>query len=199
MRIVIGLGNPGLEHQGTRHNAGFEVLDRLARRYSDTPGGCAKSRFAGLLVDATIGSERVVLLKPTTFMNLSGSSVLEAIRFHKFDIERDMMVITDDFSLPCGAIRIKPQGSDGGHNGLADITRRLGSDRWPRLRVGIGAPGRISTESYVLGSFTSEQRLEMEPALDEATDAVACWATDGLEAAMNRFNRRGAGAEAPGG
>jgi PTH1 family peptidyl-tRNA hydrolase len=196
MRLVVGLGNPGIEHQGTRHNAGFEVLDRLARRYGDPPGGVAKSRFAGLLVEGRIGDERVLLLKPTTFMNLSGSSVLEAIRFHKLDAAKDLLVVTDDFALPCGAMRLRAQGGDGGHNGLADITRRLGSDRWPRLRVGIDAPGRISTESYVLGVFTPEQRKQLDPGLDEAAEAVACWATEGLEAAMNRFNRRGVGAPA---
>jgi len=194
MRLIVGLGNPGIEHQGTRHNAGFEVLDRLARRYADPAGGAAKSRFTGLLVEARIGDERVLLLRPTTFMNLSGTSVLEALRFHKLDLATDVLVVTDDFALPCGAMRLRPQGGDGGHNGLADITRRLGSDRWPRLRVGIDAPGRLSTEAYVLGQFTTEQRERLDAGLDEATEAVACWATQGLEAAMNRFNQRGIGA-----
>lgn len=194
MRLIVGLGNPGIEHQGTRHNAGFEVLDRLARRYGDPPGGPARSRFAGLLVEACIGAERVMLLKPTTFMNLSGASVLEAVRFHKLDSASDLLVVTDDFALPCGAIRLRAQGGDGGHNGLADITRRLGDDRWARLRVGIDAPGRVPTESYVLGHFTPEQRAQLEPGLDLAAEAAACWATDGLETAMNRFNRRGVGA-----
>ena len=194
MRLVVGLGNPGIEHQGTRHNAGFEVLDRLARRYGDPPGGAAKARFAGLLVEARIGDERVLLLKPTTFMNLSGASVLEAVRFHKLDAATDLLVVTDDFSLPCGAMRLRGQGGDGGHNGLADITRRLGTDKWARLRIGIDPPGRIPTESYVLGVFTPAQRTQLDPGLDEAADAVACWATEGLEAAMNRFNRRGVGA-----
>jgi PTH1 family peptidyl-tRNA hydrolase len=196
MRLVVGLGNPGIEHQGTRHNAGFEVLDRLARRFGDPPAAPAKSRFAGLLVEARIGDERVLLLKPTTFMNLSGASVLEAVRFHKLEAASDLLVVTDDFALPCGAIRLRAQGGDGGHNGLGDITRRLGSDRWPRLRVGVDAPGRVPTESYVLGTFTPEQRSRLEPGLDLAAEAVACWATEGLETAMNKFNRRGVGAAA---
>jgi len=194
MRLIVGLGNPGIEHQGTRHNAGFEVLDRLARRFGDPPGGAAKARFAGLLLEARIGDERVLLLKPTTFMNLSGASVLEAVRFHKLEAATDLLVVTDDFSLPCGAMRLRGQGGDGGHNGLADITRRLGSDKWARLRVGVDSPGRVPTERYVLGVFTPEQRERLDPGLDEAADAAACWATEGLEVAMNRFNRRGVGA-----
>ena len=194
MRLGVGLGNPGIEHQGTRHNAGFEVLDRLARRFGDPPGGAAKARFAGLLVEARIGDERVLLLKPTTFMNLSGASVLEAVRFHKLEAVTDLLVVTDDFSLPCGAMRLRGQGGDGGHNGLADITRRLGSDKWARLRVGVDPPGRVPTERYVLGVFTPEQRERLDPGLDEAADTAACWATEGLEVAMNRFNRRGVGA-----
>ena len=95
MRLILGLGNPGIEHQGTRHNAGFEVLDRLARRHGDNPGGVAKARFSGLLVEARIGDERVLLLKPTTFMNLSGASVLEAVRFHKLDPAGDLLVAAD--------------------------------------------------------------------------------------------------------
>jgi PTH1 family peptidyl-tRNA hydrolase len=196
MRLIVGLGNPGAEYGGTRHNAGFEVLDRLARRYADPPAGPAKSRFTGLLLEARIGAERALLLKPTTFMNLSGVSVLEALRFHKLDAKSDLLVIADDFALPCGAIRLRGQGSDGGHNGLADISRRLGGDQWARLRVGIDPPGRVPTESYVLGKFTAEQLPRLESGLDEAADAAACWAERGLEAAMNAFNRRGAGAAA---
>ena len=196
MRLIVGLGNPGAEYTATRHNAGFDVLDRLARRFTNPPASPAKSRFTGLLLEAQIGSERVLLLKPTTFMNLSGVSALEAIRFHKLDATKDVLVIADDFALPCGVIRLRGQGSDGGHNGLADITRRLGSDHWSRLRVGIDAPGKIPTENYVLGHFTAEQKTRMDAGLDEAAEAAACWAERGLEHAMNTFNRRGAGATA---
>ncbi|MCE9618698.1 MAG: aminoacyl-tRNA hydrolase [Planctomycetes bacterium] len=193
---MVGLGNPGAEYSGTRHNAGFDVLDRLARRFADPPASPAKSRFTGLLLEAKIGEERVLLLKPTTFMNLSGVSVLEALRFHKLDAKTDLLVIADDFALPCGTLRLRGFGGDGGHNGLADITRRLGSDQWPRLRVGIDAPGRIPTESYVLGHFTEEQKLRMATGLDEAAETAACWVERGLDHAMNTFNRRGAGAAA---
>jgi len=195
VKLIAGLGNPGLEYDRTRHNVGFEVVDRLARRYSDVAGGgpasaAAKSRFGGLLLEATIGDERVLLLKPLTYMNRSGQSVSEAVRFHKLDPQKDLLVIVDDLALACGVIRLRDRGSAGGHNGLSDVERLLGTDCYSRLRIGIDPPKAIPQKSYVLGHFTPEQRGRLEPALEDAVAASTCWAKEGISTAMNRFNSR---------
>lgn len=188
MKLIVGLGNPGREHERTRHNVGFDVLDRLARRHA--PGEVARARFHGALLEGRIGDERVLLLKPTTYMNLSGTAVAEAAGFHKIDTARDLLVIVDDVALPCGTIRLRAEGSPGGHNGLDDVQRRLGNDHWARLRIGIDAPGQIPQREYVLGRFRPDQLQAIEPALEDAAEAAACWATHGALEAMNRFNRR---------
>ncbi len=188
MKLVVGLGNPGPAYEGTRHNVGFDVVARLARRHA--PGETARSRFHGVVVEAVIGSEKVLLLQPTTFMNLSGTAVAEASRFYKLDPAADLLVIVDDVALPCGQIRLRPGGGAGGHNGLSDIQRKLATENYPRLRIGIDAPGRIPQKDYVLGKFRPDQRELVEVACDEAAEAVACWATGGLTEAMNRFNRK---------
>ncbi len=188
MKLIVGLGNPGREHQGTRHNVGFDVLDRLARRHA--PGEVARARFHGALVEATIGEERVLLLKPTTYMNLSGQAVAEASGFHKLEPARDLLVLVDDVALPCGMIRLRGDGGPGGHNGLEDVERRLGTDGYARLRIGIDAPGNIPQRDYVLGRFRPDQLQALEPALEEAAEASACWATRGILEAMNLYNRK---------
>lgn len=190
MKLIVGLGNPGPSYERTRHNVGFEVVDRLARRHIDPQRSVAKARFSGLLLEAEIGTERVLLLKPTCFMNRSGQSVAEAVRFHKLDAASDLLVIVDDLALPCGSIRLRPDGGSGGHNGLSDIGQKLGSFNWARLRIGIDAPGQVPQADYVLGRFRPDQQLAVEPALEESVAASTCWATEGLESAMNRFNRR---------
>lgn len=190
MKLVVGLGNPGPEYDGTRHNVGFEVVDRLARRWADPAASVAKSRFSGLVVEATIRDEKVLLLKPLTYMNLSGKAVAEAIRFYKLSPADDLLVVVDDTALECGSVRLKPAGGAGGHNGLTDVTRLLGTDTWPRLRIGIDKPGQIPLKNYVLGRFTPEQKPLVDASLDEAADAAACWASEGLASAMNRFNRK---------
>ncbi|MBC03638.1 MAG: aminoacyl-tRNA hydrolase [Phycisphaerae bacterium] len=190
MKLVVGLGNPGPEYDRTRHNVGFEVVDRLARRHGDPLNEVAKSRFSGLLLEAAIGDEKVLLLKPLTFMNLSGKSVAEAMRFYKMNPAEDLMVVVDDTAIECGAVKIKPGGGAGGHNGLSDVSRLLGTDEWPRLRIGIGKPGQIPLKNYVLGRFSPDQQPLIDSALDLATEAVASWTVNGLETAMNRFNRK---------
>ena len=137
MKLVVGLGNPGPEYDRTRHNVGFEVVDRLARRFGDPSSDVARNRFSGLVLEASIDGEKVLLLKPLTFMNLSGKSVAEAIRFYKMDPKEDLMVVVDDTAVECGALKVKPGGGAGGHNGLGDVSRLLGTDAWPRLRIGI--------------------------------------------------------------
>jgi len=196
MKLIVGLGNPGPEYDHTRHNVGFVVLDRLARRHG-TPHAApvAKAKFHGSLVEATIGDERVLLLKPLTFMNRSGLSVGEAASFYKLDAARDLLVIVDDVALPCGSIRLRADGSAGGHNGLADIEARLGGSRYARLRIGIDQPGQIPQKEYVLGRFRPDQQQALEPALEEAVAATELWTTRGVDEAMNRFNRRAAGVQ----
>ncbi|UCD76656.1 MAG: aminoacyl-tRNA hydrolase [Phycisphaerales bacterium] len=188
MKLIVGLGNPGTAYRDTRHNVGFEVLDRLARRCA--PGAVARAKFHAALVEGHIGTERALLLKPTTFMNRSGLAVSEAVRFYKLPPENDLLVIVDDVALTCGLIRVRAGGSAGGHNGLTDIEQKLGSGDYARLRIGIDPPGQIPQKNYVLGRFRPDQLELVEPALEDAVAAACCWATHGPMEAMNRFNRR---------
>ena len=190
MKLIVGLGNPGPEYERTRHNVGFVALDRIARRFADPATSTPRSRFSGLVIETAIHDEKVLLLKPTTFMNLSGTSVAEAVRFYKLTPEEDLLVVVDDIALPCGAIRLRAEGGDGGHNGLSDISQKLGSTRWSRCRIGIDPRGRIPQKSYVLGRFTSEQESALEPALDDTVAAATHWVDRGIAETMNRFNKR---------
>jgi len=190
MKLIVGLGNPGPEYAGTRHNVGFDVVDRLARRFA--PGATPKSKFAALAIDAEIGGEKCMLLKPMTFMNLSGRSVLEALQFFKIEASKDLLVIVDDLALPCGSIRLRPDGSSGGHNGLSDIGLKLGSNYWARLRIGIDPRGRVRQSDYVLGKFSPDQQPLADASMAEAALAAEAWATKGLQEAMNRFNTKAA-------
>jgi PTH1 family peptidyl-tRNA hydrolase len=188
MRLIAGLGNPGRQYEETRHNVGANVLDRLARRHA--PGTVARSKFHGIVIEAALGPDKAILLKPTTFMNRCGQAVAEAARFYKLDPAADLLVIVDDTALPCGMIRLRAEGGAGGHNGLTDIEQKLGTEQYARLRIGIDAPGGIPQETYVLGRFRPEQLELLEPALEDAVDATVCWMVHGIEEAMNRFNRR---------
>jgi PTH1 family peptidyl-tRNA hydrolase len=192
MKLIVGLGNPGLEYDRTRHNVGFEAIDRLARRTVDPANSIAKSRFSGMSLETELrgadGPEKVLLIKPLTFMNRSGQSVSEAIRFFKLDPTRDLLVIVDDIALPCGAIRLRPDGSAGGHNGLADVEQKLGTNVYARCRIGIDAPGQVPQKDYVLGRFRPEQQAPVEEAIEQAVQAALCWVTSGITTAMNRFN-----------
>lgn len=189
MKLIVGLGNPGSEYARTRHNAGFMVVDRLAARHA--PAEPARSRFNGLVVECPIRGVKSLLLKPMTYMNRSGHSIVQAIAFYKLEARTDVLVVVDDVALPCGSIRLKPGGSAGGHNGLADIERALGTAEYPRLRVGIDAkPPVMALHDYVLGRFTDEQAAALAPAVEKACDASELFITAGLEAAMNRFNQK---------
>ena len=198
MKLVVGLGNPGREYVGTRHNIGFEVIDRLANRLGLTFAAgefdrLAKEKFDGLAMDGTLvlstgGVEKVLLLKPLTYMNLSGRSVQAAMAFYQLS-PPEIMVVLDDLALPCGKIRLRANGSSGGHNGLKDIERALGTSEYPRLRLGIDAPPpRVPGRDYVLGKFSVEQISMIEPGINRATNAVLAWAESGIQSAMNRFN-----------
>ena len=197
MKLVVGLGNPGREYVGTRHNVGFEVVDRLAEKLGWVGKGdfdrIAKSKFDGLMYAGVVGRgggepERLVLLKPTTFMNLSGRAVQAAMGFYQLT-PADVMIVLDDLALPCGKLRIRAGGSDGGHNGLRDIQRALGTNQYPRLRMGIDAPPPpVAGKDYVLGRFSPDQRKLIDPAIDRATGAIVTWVDKGISVAMNQFN-----------
>ncbi|MDX2037906.1 MAG: aminoacyl-tRNA hydrolase [Isosphaeraceae bacterium] len=183
-KLVVGLGNPGSKYVGTRHNIGFEVVERLAQGGS---GVAWNQKFDGRFAEIEIGFRRVFLLLPETFMNLSGRSVAQVVRFYKIDLS-DLLVVCDDLNLPLGKLRLRAGGSDGGQKGLRDISAQLGSDRYARLRVGIGDRGEVDAADFVLSRFRSSERSTIEDGLIEATQAVAVWADQGIDAAMNRFN-----------
>ncbi len=183
-KLVVGLGNPGSKYEGTRHNIGFEVIDRLAVGGSGASFG---RKFEGLLAEAEIDFQRVLLLKPQTFMNLSGRSVVPALRFYKLE-PADLLVLCDDLNLPLGKLRIRKGGSDGGQKGLRDISAQLGTEDYARLRIGIGDRGPIEAPDFVLSRFRPAERPVVEDALIVATQAVAVWVAQGADAGMNRFN-----------
>ena len=184
MKLIVGLGNPGSEYARTRHNAGFLVVDRLAEKRGLTG---AKSKFHAGVLEGRLAGEKVMLMQPTTYMNRSGLSVGEAASFYKLE-PSDVMVIVDDVALPVGRIRLRKSGSTGGHNGLADVARVLGTSSYPRLRIGIDPPGRAPQKDYVLGKFTDEQQKQLDPALDRACEAIECWIAEGIDKAMSLYN-----------
>jgi PTH1 family peptidyl-tRNA hydrolase len=197
MKLIVGLGNPDREYAGTRHNIGFEVVDAFARNLGwiakpDEFDRVARSKFEGLTMDglASIGSvsQKVLLLKPMTYMNLSGRSVQSAMAFYQAG-PADILVILDDLALPCGKLRIRSSGSAGGHNGLKDIERALGTNQYPRLRVGIDPPPKfVPQKDYVLQKFSTEQRKKIDGAVDRACGAIRMWLDKGITPAMNQFN-----------
>ncbi|MEK6247709.1 MAG: aminoacyl-tRNA hydrolase [Planctomycetales bacterium] len=185
LRLVVGLGNPGRKYAETRHNIGWAVLAELARKYGTSN---PKDKFRGELIEANLDGQRVLLLAPHTFMNDSGQSVLEARDFYKIP-QSKVLVVCDDFSLPVQKLRMRSSGSAGGQNGLDDVLRRLGTNQIARLRIGIGpVPNGWDAAAFVLGKFNKEEKKQIEETVWQAADAVAVWATSGLEDAMNRFN-----------
>lgn len=196
MKIIVGLGNPGSQYEKTRHNAGFMVVDMLIRRHA--VGVMPKGRFSSVSVECCIKGEKCLLMKPTTFMNLSGRAVGEAVGFFKVDTSKDLLVIVDDVSLASGTIRVRASGSAGGHNGLTDVQRALGGEAYPRLRIGIDAcPPMMPLENYVLGRFTQDQLTLLEPAIKAGADAAELFVQSGVSAAMNAFNVKAAGTAPP--
>lgn len=185
VKLLAGLGNPGRNYEGTRHNVGFDVLEILARRCGSP---VRPPRFQGETAQVSIRGCQALLLWPLTWMNLSGASVLAARDFYKID-PADILVICDDFQLPTDTIRLRASGSGGGQNGLADILARLGTNAIPRLRVGIGpVAAGWKTADFVLGRFSKAERTAVDVLLERAADAAEEWVTLGIEAAMNRYN-----------
>jgi len=187
MKIFIGLGNPGAEYAATRHNAGFQVIDRLSRMWNIPVD---RARCHGLAGEGRVNGERVALLKPQTFMNLSGDCVADALRWYKAD-PKDVMIFSDDIDLPLGAVRVRPFGGAGTHNGWRDILLKTGSDRFPRVRVGVGGkPQEWDLADWVLSRFSPEDQKLMDAAFDKAAQAAECFLTHGIEEAMNLYNRK---------
>jgi PTH1 family peptidyl-tRNA hydrolase len=185
MKAVVGLGNPGPEYAGTRHNVGFRVLAELARRQGAAQ---PKLKFEAEILEVMVGSEKLLLVAPQTYMNNSGRSVRKLIDFYKLPLD-ELLIVCDDLNLDTGRLRIRQAGSAGGQKGLSDLISRLGTQEFNRLRIGIGRPpGRMNAADYVLRRFRTEERELVEQAVSAAADAVEIWCAGGVEAAMNRFN-----------
>lgn len=188
MYIIAGLGNPGKQYAQTRHNVGFDTIDILADKYNisvDT------KKHKALCGKGMIEGQKVVLAKPQTFMNLSGESVRELVDFYKIDPEEELIVIYDDISLEPGQLRIRLKGSAGGHNGIKNIIAHLGTQEFPRIKVGVGAkPPKMDLADYVLSRFGAEEQKLMDEAFGEAAEAAVMMMTAGAERAMNHYNAK---------
>jgi PTH1 family peptidyl-tRNA hydrolase len=184
---VVGLGNPGARYERTRHNAGFLVIDELAAR---TRAAGRHDRDAWV-AEATLGGEPVQLVKPLSFMNLSGEPVARLLAEQQA-APADLVVVVDDVALPLGRVRVRPQGSDGGHNGLRSLALSLGTDAFARVRIGVGVepPPEMDLADFVLGEFRAEERPKLREVVGVAADAVECLLAEGAGPAMNRFNGR---------
>jgi PTH1 family peptidyl-tRNA hydrolase len=184
LKLIVGLGNPGAEYAQTRHNAGFEVIDVLARRHGISVN---RRQFRALVGDGRIGSERVILMRPLTFMNLSGEAVAAAMRFYRLT-PAELIVILDDVALPPGRLRLRYTGSAGGHNGLQNIIDRIGTQDFARIRIGVGPARSGDLINHVLSRFRPDELEPITAAYELAADAVECALSNSFETAMNRFN-----------
>jgi peptidyl-tRNA hydrolase, PTH1 family len=189
IKTIVGLGNPGPQYARNRHNIGFQVVDLFARRHQIDLGKMQhKARLGDGWVQQGGQRQKVLLIKPLTFMNNSGEAVAPLVRYYDID-PADMLVIMDDLDLASGTIRLRPNGSSGGQNGLKSIIRLAGTQEFPRLRVGIGRPpGRMDPANYVLQNFSADEEEVFGPLREKIADAVECWIFEGVEAAMNKYN-----------
>ena len=198
MYLVVGLGNPGKQYEATRHNMGFDTVDRLVEDYNVPQGGV---KFNAMYGKTMIGGEKVILMKPLSFMNLSGGPVREMANYFKIDPESELIVIYDDIDLEPGQLRIRKQGSAGGHNGIKDIIRQLGTEKFLRIKVGVGAkPKGWDLADHVLGRFSTEDRkiwqimyladFPQKTGIAKAAKAVDIIISQGTDAAMNEYNRK---------
>lgn len=186
MYIIVGLGNPGRQYEGTRHNMGFDVIDRLVEDWHIPQGG---EKYHSLTGSGIIEGNKVLLMKPLTYMNLSGNAVREAVHFYKADPARDLVVISDDIDLEPGHIRIRKKGSAGGQKGLKNIIEQLGTEEFTRVRVGTGAkPAGWDLADWVLSRFSKEDRTLVDGAVIRAAEAVECIVSENVDTAMNKYN-----------
>lgn len=183
-RLIVGLGNPGRKYAGHRHNVGFQCLDHLAEAWGLS---FSRRKHKALLAQGQIAGLKAILAKPQTFMNLSGQAVERMAHFYKVPPE-NILVIYDDLDLPVGRIRLRPEGGSGGHKGMKSIIEHLGSNGFPRLRVGIGRPTHGDPVDYVLGDFTLDEQIAIDDAYERVVSAVELWLAEGIAAAMNRYN-----------
>lgn len=188
MYCIVGLGNPEKKYENTRHNIGFEVIDAIAEKYSIA---VREKGFKALVGKGVIEGQRVLLVKPQTYMNLSGESVREVTDYYKIDVQEELIVISDDISLDVGGIRIRKKGSAGGHNGLKNIIKHLGTEQFSRIRMGVGEkPKDWDLVDYVLGHFPKEEREKVDQSIREAVEAVKIMVTESTDKAMNAFNKK---------
>jgi len=191
MYVIAGLGNPGTKYENTRHNVGFMVIDMVAEKHHIP---VTEKKHRALIGKGMIGGERALLVKPQTFMNLSGESVREIIDYYKIEEKTELIVISDDISLPPGALRIRKKGSAGGHNGLKNIILHLGHDEFRRIRLGVGdKPSGYDLADYVLGHFNEDDRALIVRSVERAAEAVEVMIAEGADKAMNQFNQKGTG------
>ena len=186
MFIIAGLGNPGKKYENTRHNMGFLTIDLLAEEYDIKVD---KLKFKSLVGEGRIAGQRVLLVKPQTYMNLSGESVQEVMHFYKLDPE-ELIVIYDDLDLEVGALRLRKFGSAGTHNGMRSVVQHLNSDRFPRIRLGIGANGKRDIIDHVIGGFSKDEVPVLEEAVTKAVSAIECMLGEGIDRAMSQYNTK---------
>lgn len=188
MYIIAGLGNPSKEYEGTRHNAGFQVIDRIAEKYNISVD---VKKHRALIGKGIIAGQKVILAKPQTFMNLSGESIRSLLDYYKIDEENELIVIYDDISLEPGQIRIRAKGSAGGHNGIKNIIQHLGGQVFPRIKVGVGEkPSKMDLADYVLGHFSKEEKEQMDEGYEHAMHALELILMGEISEAMNEYNRK---------
>jgi PTH1 family peptidyl-tRNA hydrolase len=184
MKLIVGLGNPGAEYRGTRHNVGFEVIEELADRHAIP---VRKRALRSVLGDGIVEQEKVILARPMTYMNLSGEAAAAICRMYRIE-PRDVIVIVDDVALPVGRLRLRLKGSSGGHNGLSSIEQHLRTQEYPRIRIGVGSAENGQLVGHVLGRFKPAEREAVSASIDRAADAVEAALREGFEKAMNLFN-----------
>ena len=184
--LIVCLGNPGPRYEGTRHNAGFMAAEAISRKFGVPVN---RLRFKALTGTGTIGGKTVMVMKPQTYMNLSGEAVIQAVRFYKIPADH-VIAISDEMALPVGKIRVKSKGSAGGHNGLKSIIEKLGTEEFPRIRLGVGAPPHpdYDVKDWVLSVFKNQDAEDMADAAGRAADAAECYISEGAERAMNKYN-----------
>lgn len=188
MYVIAGLGNPKREYENTRHNVGFDVIDCLADQHGIR---VQEAKHKGLIGKGFIDGQKVILVKPLTYMNLSGECIREVLDYYKVDAKENLIVISDDISLEPGLLRVRKKGSAGGHNGLKNIIQHLGHDQFQRIRVGVGSkPEGYDLADYVLGHFSGEEKTLVREAIEKACKAVQVMMTEGSDTAMNRFNTK---------